>query len=273
MVEAIIAMTILGIVGGMVAVFIRMPVEGYHSSAQRAEMTDIADTALRRISRDLRLAVPNSVRVATVGADTFIEFLPASTGGVYRAQCETAACDGDDILAFDVAAGDTSFDVLGGLGVLPDVGQRVVIFNLGVPGADAFAGENTAVITGVGVNATGGTISIAAKQFPFTSPNQSFHIIGSPVTYVCSPAVVGNTGTGTLTRVSGYPINPNQPTNFNGVNGITSAVLATRVSGCQITPPENMILPGRALVTIWLALQSSGETVSLYHEAHINNVP
>ena len=54
---------IVGIIGAMVAVFIRSPVQSYVDSARRAELGDVADTALRRIIRDLRLALPNSVRV------------------------------------------------------------------------------------------------------------------------------------------------------------------------------------------------------------------
>ncbi|HJW54946.1 MAG TPA: prepilin-type N-terminal cleavage/methylation domain-containing protein, partial [Burkholderiaceae bacterium] len=61
--EAIIVIAITGIIAAVVAVFIVKPVQGYVDSARRAEMTDTADTALRRISRDLHLALPNSVRV------------------------------------------------------------------------------------------------------------------------------------------------------------------------------------------------------------------
>jgi hypothetical protein len=34
---------------------------------RRAELTDQADVALRRITRDIRLALPNSLRVTTTG--------------------------------------------------------------------------------------------------------------------------------------------------------------------------------------------------------------
>ena len=63
LVEMIVVIVITGIIAGVVAIFLRAPVQGYVDSARRAEMTDIADTALRRIGRDLRTAVPNSVRV------------------------------------------------------------------------------------------------------------------------------------------------------------------------------------------------------------------
>ena len=47
LVEMIMVITITGIIGAMVAVFIRSPVDSYVDSARRAELSDIADTALR----------------------------------------------------------------------------------------------------------------------------------------------------------------------------------------------------------------------------------
>ena len=85
LIEMIVVIVITGIIGGMVAIFIRAPVQGYVHSANRAEMGDIADTALRRLARDIRTAVPNSVRVANCGGTpTCVEFLPTKAGGRYR---------------------------------------------------------------------------------------------------------------------------------------------------------------------------------------------
>src|ERR1039457_5271215 len=90
LVEMIMVIVITGIIGGMVAVFLKAPIQQYMDVARRADMTDIADTALRRIGRDLRLALPNSVRVTTgacpvttanpggAGTCSFLEFLPTS---------------------------------------------------------------------------------------------------------------------------------------------------------------------------------------------------
>ena len=74
LVEAIIVIVLTGILAGVVAVFLVIPVTGYFDVARRAELTDTADTALRRISRDLRLALPNSIRVTS--CNTAIEFIP-----------------------------------------------------------------------------------------------------------------------------------------------------------------------------------------------------
>ena len=87
--EMVVVIAITGIIGAMVAVFMARPVQSYTDSVQRAEYSDIADTALRRIIRDLRLALPNSVRVAEVPAGSgifYLEFLLTSGGGRYRAE-------------------------------------------------------------------------------------------------------------------------------------------------------------------------------------------
>src|SRR5690606_28790817 len=81
LVEAVIVIAISGIVAAVVAVFIRAPVESYLDLNTRAELTDIADTAVRRMARDVRLALPNSIR--SPGAQCF-EYLATSTGGRYR---------------------------------------------------------------------------------------------------------------------------------------------------------------------------------------------
>src|SRR3954467_5063021 len=77
--EAITVITIVGVIAAMVTVFMGRPIDGYFASTARASMADIADTALRRIGRDVRLALPNSVRVS--GSGFFLELLPIKTGG------------------------------------------------------------------------------------------------------------------------------------------------------------------------------------------------
>src|SRR2546422_10495664 len=96
LIEMIIAMVITGIVVAM-SIFFANPLQQAVDTTTRAELADIADNALQRIGRDVRLALPNSVR--TNG--TVIEFIPLRTGGRYRAEplgaCATA---NDDELAF-----------------------------------------------------------------------------------------------------------------------------------------------------------------------------
>ena len=56
LVEMVIVVVITAIIGAMVAVFIRLPVQGYIDANARAELADLADTATRRMARDIRRA-------------------------------------------------------------------------------------------------------------------------------------------------------------------------------------------------------------------------
>src|SRR3989442_14221014 len=83
LIEMVIVISITAIIAGAVSVFISRPVEGYADAARRAEMSDIADTALRRITRDLRTALSNSIRITNAGNVRYIEYLQTSGGGGY----------------------------------------------------------------------------------------------------------------------------------------------------------------------------------------------
>jgi MSHA biogenesis protein MshO len=267
LVEAVVVITLTGIIAAVVAVFLRKPVEGYFDAARRAELTDIADTAVRRFSRDVHLALPNSVRITNGGRT--IEFLLTSAGGRYRV--ESGGGLTDDVL--DFTQNDTSFDLIGpAMTFQPTTTERqnqIVIYNLGVPGADAYAGNSLASHNrrSYGV-AGGGTVSNIAisssNPFPFDSPNHTFHVVDTPVTYRCDLTA----GVLTLTRYSGYAIAAAQsdPPPSGG------ALLAQNVSDCIFTYEPGATERG-GLVSMRLSLTQNNETVTLYHEAHVSNVP
>ena len=259
LVEAVIVIAITGIIAAVVAVFIQKPVQGYFDSVRRAELTDIADTAVRRMARDLHLALPNSVRVTNAGAVYYLEFLQTSGGGRYRAAVDNAGAGN----VLDFTQSSTTFDVLGPpVATVAGEQNLMAVYNqgVGVTNADAYAGGNTTAITGV----SGNTVTIASKQFPFASPAGRFQIISYPVTYVCDPTAQ------TLTRVSNYTISAAQPTSFAGGR---SALLAKNVVSCSFTYDANVITQRAGLVAAALQLSVSGESVNLYHEVHVSNVP
>ncbi len=257
LVEMIMVIVITGIIGGMVAVFLKAPIQQYMDVARRADMTDIADTALRRIGRDLRLALPNSVRVNTLGAVYYLDFLSTTGGGRYR----SGAGGTNDILDFTIA--DTSFEVLGTMPTFA-TGDQVVVYNLGISPADAY-------VAGAGGNRTtwGSTatpiVNITPKQFPFESPNARFQIVHEQVRYICDP------GAHTLTRYSlggGAIVVPSAT-----VPGVSGALLATNVSSCSFTYDPGVVAQRSGLVTINLGITENNETVTLYSATHVSNVP
>ena len=271
LVEMIMVMVITGIIGGMVAVFLKAPIDQYMDVARRSDMTDIADTALRRIERDIRLALPNSVRVNTSGSGAntvyYLDFLSTTGGGRYRTAAApsgtSAGCGSLAADVLDLTAADTCFEVLGTTPTCA-ANDQVVMYNLGISGADVYTGDNRTTCN----SAVAPIINIAAKKFPFASPNARFQVVHEQVRYICNP------GAHTLTRYSlGTAIAPPSP----AVPGVSGALLAGNVSSCNFSYDPLPLAQRFGLVTMNLGItEASGansETVTLYSATHVSNVP
>ena len=63
LIELVVTIIILGIMGGIAAIILVPAFDSYFASQRRAGIVDLADTALRRMTREVRLALPNSPRV------------------------------------------------------------------------------------------------------------------------------------------------------------------------------------------------------------------
>lgn len=264
LIEMTVVIVITGIIAAAVAVFIRRPVESYFDASRRAALTDEADTALRRITRDLRLALPNSVRVS----GSFIEYIETSGGGRYRAESGTGG-SGNNILDFTATDSD-GFDVLGPVPTLVTGvnGNQIVVYNLYNSGAtsNAYSGDNRAALTGVG------TIPIAPKLFPAPSPGKRFHVVTGPVTYGC----VGTQ----LLRYSGYAYN--EPQVAPPAGATTTAVLASNLGSnpgdCQFVYTAGALTERTGTVSIILQINSVAtggnvERVRMYQQAQVSNAP
>ncbi|SHG64451.1 MSHA biogenesis protein MshO [Massilia sp. CF038] len=272
--ELVVVMVIIGVLATVAAQFIAGPTQAYLAVARRAQISDIADVSIRRLARELRLALPNSVRVG--GANRFLEFIPTVNGGRYRTES-------GDLLDFTQA--DTSFDYLGP-SLAAGSGQSVVVFNTGQrstsgcalapSGADAYEGCNRSAVTSI----TSSTVTMAARKFPFDSPGHRFHLVpaSGPVTLACENIGTSNgDGSGTLRIYSNYATGSGDwgasapATAPTGTNR-SSNVLADNVSACSFS-----YLPGvtasNGIVTLRLAITRGNETVTLHHQVHIDNVP
>ncbi|HEU0204683.1 MAG TPA: prepilin-type N-terminal cleavage/methylation domain-containing protein [Burkholderiaceae bacterium] len=273
LVELIVVIVVLGILGASVAVFINNPVRAYFDGARRAALTDAGDTAVRRMLRELQDALPNSVRITAGGGVLFLEFVPISDAGRYRAaSAGSTEPAGTDALDFADAA-DTSFQVLGAPVTVPSVAgsaAQLVIFNLGHGSFDVYAGSNRRAVT----TAAGATQTIAftptGSAFPAESPDRRFYLVATPVTFVCAPA---SDGSGTIYRYSGYPLQASQPASTTAapLASATRHLLLDRVSGCSFE--STATLANANAVAFKLQLAAGGETVTLYSQAYVSNMP
>ncbi|WP_020652173.1 prepilin-type N-terminal cleavage/methylation domain-containing protein [Massilia niastensis] len=285
LVEAVLVIVIIGIIGAVVAVFIRAPVQGYADSAARAAATDEADLALRRIARDLRLALPNSVRVSPDG--DAVEFLQTRTGGRYLAIDDGVAPDTPGMHVLDVDnPGRTSFTVLGGTIRPIERGDFIVVYNLGegAEPSDAYlyrpgaANRNIAQVSAVAGAGTANPVveleynPFALQDTPMMSPNHRFQVVTGPVTYACEGRAGGGNA---LVRYWGYAIHAAQQLPPQG--GPQRAVIAERVGSCAgIFRYGSEASRRSALVILNLSLRlSPGDDagIRLVHQVHVDNTP
>ena len=279
--EAVVVIVITGIVSAMVAVFIRAPVEGYIDSVARAELTDAADTALRRLTREVRTALPNSLREGPPGA-ACIEFLPTLGGGRYRVAPRDAGTG--DILGFSLA--DQTFDVLAQSNLPPPAGfagTSAVVYNLGITDADAYnpvlrAGSGLNGVNRVAINAGASGVGLitlaAANQFPFRSPGNRFQVIANnSVVYYCANNAVWRA---TRALPAGAALAGPAACPQNDFAGPTLLVGNVDCATSSFTyAPAAAQRNGILAVTLVLTQPGAraAETISLYQEVQVDNTP
>jgi len=277
LVELIIVMVITGILAGSMVVFFKPAVESYMAVNRRAGLTDMADGAMRKMIRDVKAAVPNSIRL--VDKNCF-EVMPSSDGGRFRAGPDTAWDSTDPTHPsqwLDMTAGVTSFDVVTALRSATAANDFVVIDNQNTD--DVYAGLNRATISGIATAPNGKDTRItlsANQQFPIGYEGGRFQIVPAnqqAVFYVCSNVGVSNgTGTGTLSRLSGYGFTATSPKVCPSTVG--TQVMATKVSSCEFTyNPNEGATQQSGYIQVQITLQDNGEPVSLLYGAHVENAP
>ena len=289
LVEAVVVMVLIGILSGIMVLFIRKPVQQYVDAAERADLTDVADLSLRRMTRELRGALPNSIRILNITGGTMVEFIPVKSGGLYLDASDDAGAT--PYLSFTDNS-KLSFAVVGTMSVTPAAGDYVVVYNLG-PGfsrADAYsnvagsmnraslnasgtvtptwtAPSNTATL----INMQSNPFAVSGATIPNASPSHRFQIVSKPVTFRCAPLVAG--GPVVLTRHWNYGFNDNV---VDPLGSGSSAVLATNVNSCSFTYNNTVNLQHGLInltVSLGRATSSANENVTLTQQVNVENTP
>ena len=269
LVELIVVIMIIGILSASVGTFIASPVRSYFETIDRATLTDAGNGVIRRITRELQSAVPNSARITSSGGSTFLEYVPIVDSGRYR----YAVSNGNDPTGTDplvvTDATDSSFQVLGPTVNIP-AGSQLVVLNLGMGNSNLYSGTNLRTVTSIGAALQ--TITFTPTTvWPGDSPGYRFSIVNGAVTYACAPNAGG---TGTLTRYSGYAIQASQPSSVSAapLSTATSSLALADVTSCSFTAGPASVDLNAVQISLQLT-DSNGETVTLYSQAHTPNSP
>ncbi|WP_417778374.1 PilW family protein [Stutzerimonas xanthomarina] len=271
LVELIMVIALAGIVAVMISTVMTRPLQGFADQSRRAELTDLAATALNRMARDIRLAVPNSVMPT---GNTQLELLAISEAGRYRAnQWKENGARYDPPRCPD--SGACSIPVLSP-GMDKDEVEKaswMVIYNTG-----QLIGNNDApaVITPnnvqfeLGCSPDEPCLELSGTEgfsFEYASPQHRFYLVRDVLGYRCEDpgANANGDGRGRILRKV-----------FDTLSGAYSyadaPLVVDSVSSCSFsyTPGTNT---RNGLVTLHLSLTKGGETVSLLQQVHVDNAP
>ena len=170
MIELIVVILLIGALAGGAGLLILAPIEAYDDQVRRQRLVDQGEMALRQIARDVRRALPNSIRTTPVGAGWAVEMVNTIDGARYRDEIGGEFTVDTDFLEFTAA--DSDFNLLGGFHELTPgafaAGRRLVIYNTSAAGiyTDATVNNNPGIIT-----PSGTALTLSVNTPPLKMPN------------------------------------------------------------------------------------------------------
>jgi MSHA biogenesis protein MshO len=245
MIELVVSMVIAGIITGFVAMMIGTPVQAYLATARRADLSDGAQSAMRSIDDDVRRALPNSVRVGSIGNLRILEVIRVTTSLSYReiwpernAMQFGTPIGQFSVLETPVFAGD----------------QHVVIDNRRTGGRAAWSMTNVITPATTSISASGTDITVS-PPFRFTnyadrSSSQRAYVVPrlGVIRYECDLA------SGVLRRYESLPISSSIATLSAASTTIASDITACRFQALAGSAEHG----GTAIVEITVSRTTSG---------------
>jgi MSHA biogenesis protein MshO len=287
LVELVLVITLSSVILVMIGTVLSHPLQGFVDQSRRGALVDQAASALDRMIRDVRMAVPNSVRVSADGQA--VELLLIHSAARYRSNRH----DSEGLRFSTEAAGTCASTTVGGRcdevqvldGAFDPTGARwMVLYNVGaesggipVAGSNLWAPANPGVITPTGstfsliAGAPGGESLIAVGNLPvggfrfaYASPQHRVYLARSVVGFRCQNGQLLRYSYNEL--LSALPADPPadsnpQPMARNvdcGQTNFTYQPGSTQRSG---------------LLSLVLRITLEGESFQLLQQVHVDNAP
>lgn len=255
LVELVLVIVLLGIVGVGVTSFIGLSTQIYGNVTARDALIANGRFVIERLNRELRQALPNSIRVNQNATTQCIEFVPIRVSGSYQdlpVSPESAASQVSLIADPDGALPSPLYAAAYVLNPNEVYSASSKVFEVSTVSAPASLGLWTINLT-------------AAITFAADSPTERLYLVSEPVSYCISA--------GRLNRFEGYGFNVIQalPPASTGVlmaeDIDTSAGVANFFSVNAASQQRN------SLITIGLSMQRNGESIFIGNEVQVVNVP
>ncbi len=239
--ELIIVIILTGIVAGVVFPVIMYGIKSSKQFNEAKELSVRARLAVERISRDLRYAIPNSIRIHSINSSNdSIEF----GDSVFQSHYSTI----DGVSSPYTLNDDTGLTI-------PSA-SFISIYNTSAD--DFYSYPNSPSVFDV-TSISGNQIQFNANQKPY-SPNHRYSLFNTCVCYSLDT-------NGVLYRYAGYSPDQDFQTDATDKN-----ILIDNVQGVEFKYyPGN--LTNASMVSITLIIKIGDSQISYHQEVHIRNVP
>jgi MSHA biogenesis protein MshO len=245
LIELIMVIVISSVLAVGVVQFIVNSMQGVVDTAGRQQAAIAGSLAAERISREVRLALPNSVRV--FGAtNNCVEFVPVLAASRYLQDVAALSTTTWDVISPGAITGFVAVYPIAESVVYPNGASTAI-----TPATVAFAGGNME------------TVNLGGQTFPSDSPQRRFFVVGQPVSFCGDPS-------GFIYRYSGY--------GFDAVAGssIASGTKQTFVNGVNSLmfsyAPSTLTRNGVLTFRLVFA-NAAGEQMLLNQQVQVRNVP
>ncbi|MBV1884438.1 MAG: type II secretion system GspH family protein [Pseudomonadales bacterium] len=286
LVEFVMVIVITSILSSIIFRMLILPIHAFDDMSRRSELVSLAESALVQMSRDLKSAVPNSVRVAQQGGIYSVELLRATASGRYRYAADDYNKDNLNKGALyndglnnkgTLSPGrlDSAFNILASVGSI-DSGSRIVINSKNTEALYAAAesgvgGIITPLSTSLSLNFTkeiGAEKNMQlSRAFQFDrdgqgSPRKWFYVSDTAITYRC------DLSTGKIHRYVNYPVASLH--SLSVPKNADSNIVVNSVSHCDFSYNKGAASVA-GLVTLLLTLSDDKERISVVRQVPINN--
>lgn len=261
LIELVLVIIILGVMAVGISGFITLSTQTYLNASNRDEIIGNARFVIERLNRELRNAVPNSIRILSVGSQKCIQFTPIVASTIYT-----------DIPVKPKLASNTfsviPFNNNEGTPYECPVGCKDLVAVYPLNEEDIYDDASSAIgkiftIEGVNKTVTPWEINISnAVTVDEDSPTQRLYITKEQISY-CAFAGFIIRSTGDISNVD------------NAIPALKSAYMAGYLDPNSDNPfrYDSATLERNAVVQIHLMFTNDGENYVFDHEVHIKNVP
>lgn len=242
LIELIAVIVILSILAAIGTGFVVKATESYQRAQTRALLVNTARQALERMSRQLRIALPYSVRITNGGA--CLEFMPIAAGGNYF----NPVPDMQNLAAPSATIAASPVNI--------DFGTPVHV-TIGAMAAGEIYG--TTAVSRAGYS-SGNIVLTAPKRWQRNSINKRYYLLNNPQAFCLD--------TGELRFYEGIGVDA---ANINLASA--HSIIARNVSGAT---PFSLAMGSENRMTrvdISLTFSSGGESITFAQGVFIRNVP